>query len=306
MHLQAGITIGELDRRFGIRGIAELQIGNSGLPKVVITSPSATGEVYLHGAQVTSWKPRGAEEVLFLSSKSRWQEGAAIRGGVPICFPWFRAKADDPEAPAHGLVRTRAWQLESISQVGEGVTVCMTTASDNRTKRWWPGEFRLVQQATFGPELVLELIVTNTGTIPLRIEEALHAYYRVGQVESTRLRGLDGVSYLDNTDANVAKKQHGDVAVLSRMDSAYMHTRDAVELDDLALHRCIRLQKEGSLTTVVWNPWREGAQTLGDLGDNEWRQMLCVEASNILACAVTLAPAQQHAMKATTAVLPLA
>ena len=147
--------------------------------------------MYLHGAHVTSWKPAAAadEEVLFLSSQSRWEHGHAIRGGVPICFPWFGDKADDPKAPAHGFVRTKAWQLESIAQAGDGVTVSMFTESDEDTKRWWPAEFRLDYRVTFASELKLELVVTNTGNTSLRFEEALHAYHRVGNIVKTEWEG---------------------------------------------------------------------------------------------------------------------
>ncbi len=127
-------AIAEADRRFEIPGIAQLVEGNGGLPKVRITSPEAAGEMYLHGAHVTSWKPEGAEEVIFLSSRSKFENGKAIRGGVPICFPWFGGKADDPKAPAHGFVRAKAWQLESIKQVGGAVTVSMFTESNQDTK----------------------------------------------------------------------------------------------------------------------------------------------------------------------------
>src|SRR6266576_2368940 len=106
-------AVSELDRRFGIPGVAKVSAGNSGLPRVQIRCAFGSGEVYLHGAQVTSWKPAGHAEMLFMSTKSRWQEGQAIRGGIPICFPWFRAKVNDPQAPAHGFVRTRTWQLDS-------------------------------------------------------------------------------------------------------------------------------------------------------------------------------------------------
>src|SRR5678815_5633056 len=114
--------IAQSHRQFEIPGIVEVVEGNGGLPKVRITSPEVEGEVYLHGAHVTSWKPAGGEEVLFLSSQSRWEQGCAIRGGVPICFPWFGGKGGDPTAPAHGFVRTTPWQLESIAQVGSAVT----------------------------------------------------------------------------------------------------------------------------------------------------------------------------------------
>ena len=113
MDTRSGVI--ELDRRFGILGVASVREGNSAIPRVQINSPLGEGEMYLHGAQVTSWKPAGSDEVLFLSAKSRWTEGQAIRGGIPICFPWFRAKVNDPQAPAHGFVRIRTWQLESIS-----------------------------------------------------------------------------------------------------------------------------------------------------------------------------------------------
>jgi len=298
-------TIEELDSRFAIAGIAHVVAGNGGLHKVCITSPAASAEMYLHGAHITSWKPRSAEEVIFLSKHSRWEEGRAIRGGIPICFPWFRAKADDPNAPPHGFVRTKAWQLESINSDGDAVTVGMSTGSDESTRKWWPADFRLVYRVTFGIELKLELTVTNSGTTSLRFEEALHTYHRVGHIKNIHIRGLDGVTYLDNTDSNREKVQHGDVVIVSQTDRAYVNSQQTLELVDPGLHRRIYITKENSLTTVVWNPWRDGAQTMPDLGDDEWQQMVCAEASNVLGLAVNLAPGQQHTMKVNIRVADL-
>jgi len=295
-------AVEELERRFGIPGVARISQGNGGLPRIQITGSRAEGEMYLHGAHVTSWKPAGNDEVLFLSTKSRWQEAQAIRGGIPICFPWFRAKADDPKAPAHGFVRARSWQLESIVEDKSGVCVSMSIESDEQTRRWWPGDFRLLHRVVFGPKLTLELICTNTGKTGLRFEEALHTYNRVADVANVRVQGLDAVHFLDNTDSNAAKVQHGDVTIASATDNAFLGTENHVDLIDPELHRHIRLEKANSLTTVVWNPWREGAARLGDLGDGEWTQFLCVEASNILAASVTLEPGEEHKM---TAVLSL-
>jgi len=291
-------AIEELDRRFEIPGIAQVVEGKGGLPKVRITSPEAAGEMYTHGAHVTSWTPAGGEEVLFLSSQTRWEHGHAIRGGIPICFPWFGGKADDPKAPAHGLVRTKAWQLEAIAQVGGAVTVSMFTESDESTKRWWPAEFRLVHRATFGRELSLKLEVTNTGKTSLRFEEALHTYHRVGNIEMTRVRGLDKVQYLDKTDSNRKKVQRGEIAIVSETDRVYLNTQDPVELEDTVLRRRTRVIKQNSLTTVVWNPWVQKAQALSDLGDDEWMQMICIETSNVADFALVLAPGQQHTMEA--------
>ncbi len=295
--MEAVAALAGLDREFGIPGIASVVEGNGGLSKVRITSPQATGEMYLHGGHVTAWKPAGAEEVLFVSSESRWEDGRAIRGGVPVCFPWFGDKKGDPKAPAHGFVRTKAWELESIAQTGNTTTVSMFTESGPDTKKWWPADFRLVHRATFGSELRLELILTNTGATPLRFEEALHAYHRVGQIEKARVRGLDGVHYLDKTDQNREKTQQGEVAITSETDRIYLDTSAAVDLEDPILHRRTRIAKENSRTTVVWNPWVEKAHSMSDLADDEWQKMICIETSNVSDFAVNLEPGRQHRME---------
>jgi glucose-6-phosphate 1-epimerase len=272
--------------------------GNGGLQKILVTSPSAVGEMYLHGAHITSWKPAGREEVLFLSTQSRWEDGRAIRGGVPICFPWFADKADDPNAPAHGFVRTKAWQLDSIAQVEDGVRVSMFTESGEDTKRWCPADFQLGYRVIFGSELSLELVVTNTGRTPLRFEEALHAYHRVENILKTRVAGLDTIQYIDKTDSNRRKIQNGEIAIVSETDRVYMNTSGAIKLEDPGLRRRTHVAKENSRTTVVWNPWMQKAHSMPDFADNEWIQMICIETSNVSDFAVDLAPGQQHRMKA--------
>jgi len=296
-------SIIELDRRLGIPGVAQIVEGNGGLPKVRITSAAAEGDIYLHGAHVTSWHPSGFDEALFVSSESRWEDGRAIRGGVPICLPWFGDKADDPKAPAHGFVRTKSWELDEIAAAGDVVTICMSTGSDAGTKRWWPFDFRLSYRATFGPELRMELELQNTGTSVLRFAEALHSYLKVSDVRSVSLHGLDGVKYVDKTDAGKEQLQNGDVLIAGETDRVYLDTLGEVALVDTVAHRRLQVAKENSLTTVVWNPWEEKAAAMADLGDDEWKQMICVETSNVLGYAVEVAPGQQHRM---TSVLTLA
>jgi glucose-6-phosphate 1-epimerase len=295
-----------LNRKFGIEGIAQLVAGNGGLPKLLITTEASAAQILLHGAQVTSWRPTGAEEVLFLSEHSNWQNGRAIRGGIPICFPWFRAKADDPKAPAHGFVRTREWQLDSVTLLEDAtLAVLLSTASDESTRKWWPHEFRLEHRITVGRTLTLELTAHNCGSNAMQFEEALHTYFKVKDAQGVRVSGLDKVSYLDNTDSNREKAQSGEVLFRGMTDNAYLDTCGACDLIDPALERVVRTEKRNSSTTVVWNPWQQGAAQLSDLGDDEWRQLTCVEASNILRSAVSLAPGQQHTMRARIAVGPL-
>ena len=225
-------SIDELNRRFAIPGVAQITTGNGGLPRISITSPAATAEIYLHGAQVTSWRPIGGEEVIFLSEHSQFETGKAIRGGIPVCFPWFRNKVDDPKAPSHGVVRTKAWELDSVARHGDTVVVSLSTVSDAGTRAWWPYDFHLVHRATIGADLTQELVTTNTGAAPARFEEALHTYYRVGAAEKVRISGLDGVAYLDNTDGNREKRQAGDIVFTAQTDRAYLDTTHAVEILD--------------------------------------------------------------------------
>ena len=297
--------VAELDRRFGIPGIATVCEGNGGLPRVHITGPLAEGEMYLHGAHVTSWKPAGHDEMLFVSTKSRWEEGQAIRGGIPICFPWFRAKVDDPHAPAHGFLRTKMWQLESIVENKDGVAVSMFSGSDDQTRRWWPGEFRVEHRVLFGSELSLELVCTNTGTIPIRFEEALHTYNRVADVQDARLTGAGCRVFLDNTDSNKEKTQSGDVAIASPTDSAYVNTPNAVDLIDPTMRRRIRLRKINSLTTVVWNPWAEAAAKMRDLGDGEWSSFSVSKRATSWALRSAWRQGQVHKMTAALSVTKL-
>jgi glucose-6-phosphate 1-epimerase len=293
-----------LNGAFGIPNVVAVVSGNGGLPKIRVTTPSASADIYLHGAQVTSWQPANTEEVLFLSEQSHWQDGRAIRGGIPVCFPWFRAKADDPSAPAHGFVRTKEWRLESVKSEGKSVVVACSTEDDESTQRWWPHSFRLTHILSVGSSLRLQLVVTNTGQSPFRFEEALHTYFRVSQVSSVIIRGLDQDKYLDNNDGNRQKVQSGDLILTGKTDNAYINVSGAAELIDPMLRRCLRTEKQNSATTIIWNPWQDGAAALSDLGDEEWRQFACVEASNILSSTVSLAPGQEHSMQATLSVLP--
>jgi glucose-6-phosphate 1-epimerase len=291
-----------LNHRFAIPGVASIVTGNGNLPKISITGPQASAEIYLHGAQLTSWQPKGFEEVIFLSSQSHWENGKAIRGGIPICFPWFRAKSDNPKAPSHGFVRTKAWELDSITASDDAVTVTLATSNDDNGRHWWPYECRVVHRITVGAELKLKLTVTNTGNATFHFEEAMHTYHQVADAEQARIAGLDGTSFLDNMDGNREKLQQGDLRMSAPTDNAYLNTTSAVEVIDPVLMRRIRTEKKNSHTTVAWNPWSQGAKSLADLGDEEWKQMICAEASNILSAAITLPPGEAHTMTAILSV----
>ncbi len=271
-------------------------MGNGGLPCILIETKVAKARIYLHGAQITSWLPAGFGEVLFVSGKSQWADGKAIRGGIPVCFPWFRAKADDAKAPSHGFVRTREWSIESLEMVEDSVCARFSTASDEGSRKWWPFNFALEYSITVGRSLRLELAMKNTDVVNLQFEEALHTYFRVGDVRRAHVRGLDGVTYSDNRDGNREKVQRGELILTKQTDNAYRNAMETAEIVDEVSNRVLRTNKGNSGSTIVWNPWSDGAAGMADLGSNEWERMLCVEGGNILDSVISITPGQTHEM----------
>ena len=303
-------SIEQLNARHALAGIAQVVAGQGGLPAVRVTAPAAEGLVYLHGAHVVSFKPRGGQEVLWISGKSMWEADKPIRGGVPICFPWFGPRKDAPASPpappspVHGFARLRTWELESVRQEGDAVTVTLKLTSDDATRAVWPHEFVLRHRVTFGASLAMTLELTNTDTHPLTAEEALHTYFGVGDVKQVTLTGLAGARYVDKTDALKEKPQEGPVTIAAETDRVYLDTTSAVTIDDPANRRRTLIAKDHSRNTVVWNPWIAKAKAMADFGDDEWPEMICVETCNVGASAVALNPGQTHAMTVRISVLP--
>jgi glucose-6-phosphate 1-epimerase len=283
---------------------------NGGLRAVQIDAPAARGLVYLHGAHVASWIPAGADrDVLWLSEKSHWAAGKPIRGGVPICFPWFGPRKDDPAAPAHGFARLKDWTLESTQVMPEGAArVTLLLQSDDDTRRLWPHDFALRMRATFGKELEMRLELTNTGDAPLTAEEALHTYFAVADARTLTIRGLTGARYIDKVDGMKEKTQEGSIRIIGETDRVYANTTAEVIVEDSATARSpgrhIHISKEGSADTVVWNPWIAKAKAMADFGDDEWPGMLCVETCNVMANALRLTPGQSASMTARVRIHP--
>jgi glucose-6-phosphate 1-epimerase len=282
-------SISELQRRFGIPGLIQAEAGAGSLPKVVVTSDLATAEMYLHGAHLTAFQPRGAKPVLFMSGKSLFEAAKPIRGGVPVCFPWFGLKSGTPPPPSHGFARIRDWDLESCERRTDGtVRVAFSLASEESTLRLSFG---------IGRALDMELEVRSTGDFTF--EEALHTYLRVGDVRRVSVEGLENTDYLDKADASRRKTQPAEaIRVTGETDRQYLKTRSTCVVRDPVFERSITVEKEGSDTTVVWNPWIAKAKAMPDFGDDEWPEMICVETANAGESAVRLQPGQTHHMKA--------
>ena len=273
----------------------------SGLVRCDIQTPLARAQVYLHGAHVTLFQPAGAEPVLFLSRQSHFSPGKAIRGGVPICFPWFGPLAGHPEAPMHGFARRMEWDLDSVTAAPTGeVRLTLSLTASDATRAHWPHDFILRHAIDIGASLSMALTVENTGAEPFTIEEALHTYLAVGDVREVEVAGLEHAAYLDKTDGFKTKSLTAEpLRFTGETDRVFPGHTAACTLHDPLLRRRLLIEKSGSDTTVVWNPWIAKAAAMADFADDEWPQMLCIETANTGANAVTVAPGAQHTMRAT-------
>lgn len=288
-----------LDERFGIRGVVRFEPGEGGLTRAVMTASGATAHVYLHGAHITHFQPVSSPPVLFTSPRSAFVAGRAIRGGVPVIFPWFGPNPEDPRAPDHGFARTLEWAVESVEARDESVTIGFVLEPSDATLAAWPHAFLLHYRVSVGPALDATLTVENRSSSAFVFQEALHTYLHVGDVEVARVRGLAGTTYIDKADGLVRKRQAREpVRLRGLTDRVYLDTEATCIVEDPVLDRRLRIDKRGSRTTVVWNPGLDTARAIGDLGAEAWRSMLCVETANAADDAVRLEPGQRHEMSA--------
>jgi glucose-6-phosphate 1-epimerase len=257
------------------------EAGAGTLPRLSVRTATAEADVYFQGAQVTAWRPVSSPDpVLWLSGQSRFEPGQAIRGGVPICFPWFSKHRTDPSAPPHGFARTRDWTLELVRHGADGTVVLELELTGEAIVPQWPHRFRARHRITIGTVLRLELEVMNTGSAPFTFEEALHAYFDVADIREVALEGP------------IPKP----LKFAGLTNRVFPGTRDDCVVHDPVRRRDIVIRKSGSDSTVVWNPWVERAREMSDMGDGEWVGMLCVEPSNVGADARTLGPGESHTM----------
>ncbi|MCA9137741.1 MAG: D-hexose-6-phosphate mutarotase [Planctomycetales bacterium] len=284
--------INDLNDRFAIGGVARFEAGQGGLIRLSIATDQATAAVYPHGAHVTHFQSSGDEPLLWMSEKSHFKTGQPIRGGVPVIFPWFGPRQDDPDAPAHGLVRTAEWSVTEVDRLDDGtVRVSLGISLDS---------FNIVYRVSVGRRLGLEMIVDNLSDTSASFEQALHTYLTVGDVRQIRVVGLEGATYIDKVDGMARKQQSAaPIRFAGETDSVYLDTEAIVRVEDPVLARTIVVQKSGSLSTVVWNPWTAKASRMADFGDDEWPGMVCIETANVADNSIDLAPGDSATMTAT-------
>ncbi len=291
-------------RRWEIPGVVQFQEGPGGLEFLHIQSRLATARIYLQGAHVAHFQPTGEEAVLFMSASSLYAPEKPLRGGVPVIFPWFGPRAGFPDAPAHGFARNLPWDIEHVMVTDSGeVVVTLRLDSDERTRSQWPYDFTLRHTITIGTVLNMALSVENRSDEAFSFEEALHTYLLVKDVRDVSITGLEGVEYIDKADEFRRKTQDSSpIRITSETDRIYLNTESTCIAEDPGIRRRLQVEKQGSATTVVWNPWIKKAAALPDFGDDEWPQMLCIETTNAAENAIVLSAGSTHEMRAVISV----
>lgn len=279
--------------------------GAGEIPVIDVQNEQASTTISLQGAQVLSWKPVGEDEVIWVSDEASFVPGKSVRGGIPICWPWFGAHGTGASYPAHGFARTCLWQVVDAQPMASGETQITfrldTRQLDERIQAMWPlaavAEFRL----TIGSTLTMTLTTLNHSEQAITIGQALHTYFAVEDVRQTSVFGLEGRDYLDKTEGFKRKIQEGPVIIESEVDRVYLQTADDIIVDDNK--RKISITKQGSQSTIVWNPWQAVAQKMGDLGQDGYLKMLCVESANAAEDIVTINPGEGHTLTVTYAII---
>ncbi|MES0327417.1 MAG: D-hexose-6-phosphate mutarotase [Gammaproteobacteria bacterium] len=277
------------------------KIGKGGIPVVEIKNDQSSAAISLQGAHVLSWVPAGEDDVIWLSDEAKFAAGTSVRGGIPICWPWFGPHEDNAAYPAHGFARTVLWQVTKTEAISAGETQITfqldTRQLDETLQAMWPLPTMAEYRLTIAKTLTMELTTFNHSDQVMTIGQALHTYFKVNDVSCTKVLGLEGKDYLDKTDGFNRKTQVGAVTISEEVDRVYLDTPDDLVINDNK--RKIVIKKQASQSTVVWNPWKEAADKMGDLGEDGYLKMLCVESANAKEDTVDIEAGGSHSLRVT-------
>jgi len=289
-------NISTLNHSFAIDKKIRFRDAGDGFPVADITTGHGTAAVALQGAHLLSWVPADQEPVIWMSKDAQFATGKSIRGGTPVCWPWFGAHASEAAFPAHGFARTSLWTVTATEQLpDDNIRISFRFSVDNHHPLW-PQPMQCELHITCGATLQLELVTTNQGDAAITITEALHTYFAIGDIAAVSVDGLDGCAYLDKPEDFKLKQQHGTITFDNEVDRVYLETTGDCLIHDKQWQRTIRIAKSGSASTIVWNPWQQRAAEMGDMGKDGYRSMLCVEGANAADNRIVIAPNGSHTL----------
>ena len=275
------IDIDELDDKFSIEGEVGFGELEEDLVFITVSNKYADADICLYGAHVTSFRPHNTMDLLWMSPESSFEVGKAIRGGIPVCFPWFGPHKTDPEKPQHGFARLMYWDVAATSTNAAGESIVkLQLCSSEETKAYWPHDFCAEMTFVVGKKLTATLKVTNTSDHPFDYTCALHSYYSLSAIESITIEGLQGITYYNQLTGENGIQEEEKLEIIEPLTRHYLNTETPVIIADSAFRRRIKVDKKGSKVTTVWNPGAETCTKIGDLPDDGYETFVCVEATN--------------------------
>jgi len=277
-------------------------LGTNNIPLVSISNEYGSSSISLLGATLIDWIPPDNIHVIWLSDKSVFKEGKGIRGGIPICWPWFGAHPTQANFPQHGIARTRLWEFTGTHDLPDGTTNAIFTLLPE-VETLWPFNSKLELIVTLGKCLQLKLITHNLGDSPFEITQAFHTYFNIGNINEVSVYGLEGRHYLDKPDNFTEKQQSGPIIFREEVDRVYLDTEDTCIVDDPVLERRIEIKKQGSRSTVVWNPWRDNSEKMSDMTSEGYQTMVCVESTNAAADTRIIKPGHNDSIQVSYRVI---
>jgi glucose-6-phosphate 1-epimerase len=297
------MNIEQLNADYGIANKVKFVEGQGNFPLIKISNEYAEATISVYAGQVLFFKPVGQTEMMFVSSQAYYQTGKAIKGGTPICWPWF---GPDPEGrrASHGFVRDRLWQVRDVVSTQAGETqVTMGLTDTAETREIWNYSFDLAIEITVGKVLTIKLVTRNTGLASFVLTQALHTYFKIGDINQVKVLGLENKAYIDKVDRGQQKTQAGEITFSGECDRIYLDTPAKLAIDDRALNRQITVTATNSKTTIVWNPGADISAKMADLGDRDYEHFVCVETANAANEVITIPAGEQYQMTAQYAVV---
>lgn len=292
-------TAAQLNQQFGIAGQLSFRDDASGLVVAEFDNKFATAALCLQGAHLISWHPKSqSKPVVWVSRDAKIAAGKSIRGGAPVCWPWFGAHASEASFPGHGYARTVPWNvIESGTEPNGATRLTLRLQESDKTRAQWNHDCNVDLTVIIGDTLRMEMTTENTGKSEFVIGEALHTYLQISDIGTISVTGLDGCEYWDKVGGSNLRKQAGAITFSGETDRVYINTAATCVIEDDKLKRRIYIKKSGSQSTVVWTPWTEKANKMGDMGQPDgWREMVCVESVNAIDNVVKVAAGSQHTM----------
>ncbi|TMO43669.1 D-hexose-6-phosphate mutarotase [Pseudoalteromonas sp. S4389] len=268
-----------------------IEQSESGLEFIKVASEFCTATIFLQGAQITEFTPTDKKPLLWVSELEDYQEGKGVRGGIPICWPWFGVSQHEGW-PAHGVARTSLWRAEEVKEQDDSIYISLSLPMTQIDEKYWPYKTKLLAEFILTSSLELRLTTTNLDNQTVKFTQALHTYFPTPAIEETKVDGLQGAKYIEFAEGPF--EQNELVSFARETDMVYTEAKDTQRI--ITPDGIIEVGRENSTSCVLWNPWIDKSKRLSNFADDEYHVMLCLEAANVLDDAVELAPGASHTL----------